>query len=129
MSNVGDPTGPNRANLSVALESGPRRSIGRLVEVVDAELAEIPDLEVNYQLHETALQGVMGAQAAPIQLEIIGDDLDTLRRLTGEIAVLLEELPTVYNVRTSFQGGQPEIDLNLNAPQLTGSFQRSNCFL
>jgi len=115
VSNVGDPAGPNRADLSVALNSGPRRSIGRLVEVIDAELAQIPDLEVNYQLHETALQGVMGAESAPIQLEVIGDDLDTLRRLTADMAVLLEELPAVYNVRTSFQGGQPEIDLNLDA--------------
>ena len=113
VSNVGDPTGPNRANLSVALASGPRRSIAGLVEVVDAQLAEIPELEVNYELHETALQGVIGSDAAPIQLEVIGDDLDTLRRLTDELATLVEDLPAVYNVRTSFQGGQPEIDLNL----------------
>ena len=115
VTNVADPSGPNRTNLSVALTTGPRRSIGRMVESIDAELAQIPDLEVKYGLQETALQGVLGAQAAPLQLEIIGDDLDTLRRLTAEIATLLEELPAVYNVRTSFQGGQPEIDLNLRA--------------
>lgn len=115
VTNVADPSGPNRTNLSVALTTGPRRSIGRMVESIDAELAQIPDLEVKYKLQETALQGVLGAQSAPLQLEIIGDDLDTLRRLTAEIATLLEELPTVYNVRTSFQGGQPEIDLNLRA--------------
>lgn len=115
VTNVADPSGPNRTNLSVALTTGARRSIGRMVESIDAELAQIPDLEVKYELQETALQGVLGAQAAPLQLEIIGDDLDTLRRLTREIAGLLEELPAVYNVRTSFQGGQPEIDLNLRA--------------
>ena len=113
VTSVGDPTGPNRASLSVAVESGPRRSIAQLVEAVDAELAQIPDLEVKYQLHETALEGVMGAASAPIQLEVVGDDLDTLRRITDELAVRLEELPAVYNVRTSFQGGQPEIDLRL----------------
>lgn len=115
VTNVADPSGPNRTSLSVALASGPRRSIGGLVEAIDAELAQIPDLEVNYALQETALQGVLGAQAAPLQLEIIGDDLDTLRRLTAEIASLVDGLPAVYNVRTSFQGGQPEIDLNLRA--------------
>lgn len=113
ISNVGDPSGPNRANLSVGLASGRRRSIGQLVEAVDRELTQIPDLEVSYELHETALQGVLGAEAAPIQVEVIGDDLDSLRRLTDEIAVLVEELPAVYNVTTSFQGGQPEVDLNL----------------
>jgi HAE1 family hydrophobic/amphiphilic exporter-1 len=115
VTNVADPSGPSRTSLSVALSTGPRRSISRMVEAIDTELAQIPDLEVKYDLQETALQGVLGAQAAPLQLEIIGDDLDTLRRLTAEIATLVDELPAVYNVRTSFQGGQPEIDLNLRA--------------
>ena len=113
VTNVTDPSGPNRTNLSVALSTGPRRSIGQIVETIDREITEIPDLEAKYELQETALQGVLGAEAAPLQLEIIGDDLDTLRRLTSEVATLIEELPAVYNVRTSFQGGQPEIDLNL----------------
>ena len=113
VTNVTDPSGPNRANLSVALSSGPRRSIGQMVQAIDRELAGIPDLEVKYKLQETALQGVLGGDAAPLQLEIVGDDLDTLGRLTAEIATLIEELPAVYNVRTSFQDGQPEIDLNL----------------
>ncbi len=115
VTNVADPSGPNRTSLSVALSTGPRRSIGRMVESIDAEMAQIPDLEVRYELQETALQGVLGSQAAPLQLEIVGDDLDTLRRLTSEIATLVDELPAIYNVRTSFQGGQPEIDLNLRA--------------
>jgi len=115
VTNVADPTGPNRTNVSVALVSGPRRSVARMVEVIDAELSQIPDLEVKYTLQETALQGVLGSQAAPLQLELIGDDLDTLRSLTAEIATLVDELPAVYNVRTSFQGGQPEIDLNLQS--------------
>jgi len=113
VTNVTNPSGPNRTNLSVALSTGPRRSIAEMVEAIDRELAEIPDLEAKYELQETALQGVLGAEAAPLQLEIIGDDLDTLRRLTAEVGALIEELPAVYNVRTSFQGGQPEIDLNL----------------
>lgn len=115
VTNVADPTGPNRTSLSVALTTGPRRSITRMVETIDAELTEIPDLEVKYELQETALQGVLGSQAAPLQLEIIGDDLDTLRSLTAEMATLVDELPAIYNVRTSFQGGQPEVDLNLRA--------------
>ena len=74
VTNVADPSGPNRTSLSVALATGPRRSIGQMVEAIDTQLAGIPDLEVNYELQETALQGVLGAQAAPLQLEVIGDD-------------------------------------------------------
>jgi HAE1 family hydrophobic/amphiphilic exporter-1 len=115
LSNVGEPTGPNRATLSVALRPGERRSLGELVEAVDAHLATLPEIEVRYRLHETALEGVIGSRAAPIQIEIVGDDLDTLRRLTGELATRLDGLPAVYNLRTTFQGGRPEIDLVLRA--------------
>jgi HAE1 family hydrophobic/amphiphilic exporter-1 len=113
LSNVGEPTGPNRATLSVALRAGERRSLGALVEAVDAHLATLPEIEVRYRLHETALEGIIGARAAPIQIEIVGDDLDTLRRLTTDLATRLDSLSTVYNLRTTFQGGRPEIDLVL----------------
>jgi HAE1 family hydrophobic/amphiphilic exporter-1 len=113
LSNVGEPTGPNRATLSVALVSGERRTLGELVEAVDTHLATLPDIEVRYRLHETALEGVIGARAAPIQIEIVGDDLDTLRRVTTDLATRLDTLPAVYNLSTTFQGGRPEIDLVL----------------
>ncbi len=113
LSNVGEPTGPNRATLSVALVSGERRTLGEVVEAVDNHLATLPEIEVRYRLHETALEGVIGARAAPIQIEIAGDDLDTLRRLTSDLATRLDALPAVYNLRTTFQGGRPEIDLVL----------------
>ncbi|MFQ5742477.1 MAG: efflux RND transporter permease subunit [Acidobacteriota bacterium] len=113
VSNVGEPTGPNRASLSVVLRPARRRGLGELVEAIDGELSRIPQLDVKYQLHETALEGVIGGQAAPVQLEVVGDDLDTLRRLTVGLAGQVEALPTIYNVRTSFQGGRPEVDLAL----------------
>ncbi len=114
LTNAGDPTGPNRALLSVRLATARHRTMGQLVAAVDTHLKDIPDIEVKYQLHETALEGFIGAQAAPIQIEIAGDDLDTLQRLTATLQEQLTTLPTIYNLRTSFQGGQPEIDLGLH---------------
>lgn len=113
LANIGDPTGPNRATLSVSLSQGERRSLPQLVEAVDAQLAQIPELDVKYQLHETALEGVLGEQAAPVQVEIIGDNIDVLRRLCADLVVRLEIVESVYNITTSFQGGQPELDLRL----------------
>lgn len=113
LANIGDPTGPSHATLSVSLVRGERRSVPQLVAAIDGELAQIPAIAVKYQLHETALEGVMGAQAAPIQVEIIGDDIDVLRRLCADFKARIEALPTVYNSTTSFQGGQPELDLRL----------------
>ncbi len=113
LANIGDPTGPNRATLSVSLVAGERRSLPKLVGAIDEQLVDIPELEVKYQLHETALEGMMGEQAAPVQIEIVGDDIAVLRRLCGELKARIETLSSVYNITTSFQGGQPELDLRL----------------
>ena len=111
VSSGGEPTGPNRATLSVALETQRSRSVSELVRDLDPILSAMPDIEVKYKLHETALEGVMGGQEAPIQVEVSGENLDILARITKELQVRIEDLPSVYNVRTSFQGGQPEVDL------------------
>ena len=113
VSGAGDPTGPNRATVSVLLREGKRRPLAEIVGAVDGPLRGIPDVEVKYQLHETALEGVMGTRAAPIQVEVMGDNLDVLRELTADLKGRLDALPTIYNLRTSFQGGQPEVDLAL----------------
>lgn len=111
ISGADDPSGPNRATLSVALHSDRARNVSELVRDLDPALSALPDIEVKYKLHETALEGVMAGQDAPIQVEVSGENLDILARITTELQARLESLPAVYNVRTSFQGGQPEVDL------------------
>tara|TARA_B100001123_G_scaffold355967_1_gene409327 strand:- start:1714 stop:4752 length:3039 start_codon:yes stop_codon:yes gene_type:complete len=113
---AGEPTGPNRATLSAILIQDPdRRTVPELVAALDPELRKIPQLKVNYRLHETALEGVMGSDEAPLQVEISGENLDLLRDLTTELQSRIAGLPSVYNLRTSFQGGQPEVDLALHS--------------
>lgn len=113
VSGAGEPTGPNRASVIVALSQDRAQSVSQLVDLLDPYLRELPDVEVKYHLHETALEGVMGGQDAPIQVEVSGDNLDILTRLTAELSQRFDALPSAYNVQTSFQGGQPEVDLNI----------------
>ena len=113
VSGAGEPTGPNRASVIVALKPDRTQSVSQLVDQLDPYLRDLPDVEVKYHLHETALEGVMGGRDAPIQVEVSGDNLDILTRLTTMLSQNFENLPAVYNVQTSFQGGQPEIDLNI----------------
>ena len=110
---VGEPTGPNRGTMSVLLVEGERRRVGQIVNAVDAHLSAFPNVEVKYELHESPLEAVMGTQSAPIVVEVSGEDIETLRRLTADLAERVSAVPAVYNVRSSFQGGQPELDLAL----------------
>ncbi|NKB88161.1 MAG: MMPL family transporter [Acidobacteria bacterium] len=121
VASAGDPTGPNRATVSVSLRPEAEISLAGMVEHMDPHLSAIPDLEITYRLHTTALEGVMGAQVAPIEIDVVGDDLDELRRLTDEVATRIAELPSIYNITTNFQGGRPEVDLALK-PQIAAAF-------
>lgn len=111
--NVGEPTGPNRGTLSVLLKEGERRRVGEIVSAIDEHLRELPNVEVKYELHESPLEAVMGAKTAPLAIDISGDDLDVLQRITSDLTERISAAPSVYNVRSSFQGGQPELDLAL----------------
>ncbi len=116
---LGTATGPNCATLSVAARPG--TDTGALVAAVDAQLRQIPDLTVQYRLHDTALEELLADRGAPIQVEISGEDLGLLQELTGQLHQQLAALPAVYNVRTNFQGGQPEVDLRLR-PEVAAAF-------
>ena len=113
LSGAGEPTGPNRASLIVALAKKRSQTVSQIVDAIDPYVRDLPDVELEYHLHETALEGVMGGQDAPIQVEVSGDNIDILTRLTGDLSQRMALQPTVYNVQTSFQGGQPEVDLNI----------------
>ncbi len=113
ISGAGNPTGPNRSSVIVALKKERLLRVSQIVDIIDPHLRELPDVEIEYHMHETALEGVMGGQDAPIQVEVSGDNLDILTRLTKDISQRMAALPAVYNVQTSFQGGQPEVDLSV----------------
>jgi HAE1 family hydrophobic/amphiphilic exporter-1 len=116
---AGEPTGPNRAALSVLLaDEGTRPAAAHIVTLVDGPLRDIPDLKVSYRLNETAVEGLLGTEDAPVQVEVSGDNLDVLTDLTERLRQGIAALPAVYNVRTSFQGGQPEVNLVLRQPVL-----------
>lgn len=113
LTGAGDPTGPNRASVIVAMHSEHTLPIGDFIKTIDPHVRNIPEVEIEYQLHQSALEDVMGGEEAPIQVEITGDNIDILTRLTAQLAEKLNHLSSVYNVQTSFEGGQPEIDLDI----------------
>jgi len=114
--NFGDATaatGPNHAVLSVSLARGHTRATADLLAVLDDALGGIPDLETTYAVHETSLESLIGGGGAPVEVTFSGDDLDRLRTLTDDLKARMSDLSSVYSVQTSFQDGEPEMDLAL----------------
>ncbi len=85
-----------------------------LVASIRPALRALPGVKVNYVLHESTLQQTIGSGEAPITVELRGPNLDVLRRLSDACAARMGRLPEVYNVRTSFEGGHPEVEIILD---------------
>ncbi len=85
-----------------------------IVASIDPAIRMLPGIKVNYVLNESTLQQTMGSSEAPITVQIRGPRIEMLRTLSDTVAAKMAELPEIYNVRTSFEGGHPEVEIILD---------------
>ncbi len=99
--------GEHTARLAVRLNSGlPPAAEPRLIDHIRARFRDLPDakLEVSYP--------TLFSFRNPIEVEIRGHDLGTLKRLSREAETLLADaVPGLVDVRSTLQSGHPEIQI------------------
>ena len=78
------------------------------------ELATLPMSEVDWEIGRSALTDALGTTGPPITVEVSGNALEDLRRGAERIKRRLEALPELWNVRSSFEGGPPELRVALD---------------
>jgi HAE1 family hydrophobic/amphiphilic exporter-1 len=106
--------GRNTAVLDIQLEPGgtPTR------EVMDAMRTAFADLPPGALALETGaateVGKVLGTAEADAVVEIAGTELDSLRTVAGEVASRLERLPSLADVATTIEDGQPEVRISLD---------------
>lgn len=106
-------TEENTARLIVRLtdEAPPGKAFAA---AMSEDLAEIPNTEVEWELNRSALSEALDTGMAPVVVEISGNTLTDLRDITEEIRVAMVALPELWNVRSSFEGGPPELRVRLD---------------
>ena len=106
-------TEENTARLTVRVASG--GPTGRqLANALSDSLAALEGTEVSWEVGESALSGALGSTGPPIVVEISGQSLPDLRRGADAVKSRLEALDEVWNVRSSLEGGPPELRIELN---------------
>lgn len=99
--------GEHTARLAVKMKSGlPPTAEPRLIDHIRARFRDLPDakIEVSYP--------TLFSFRNPIEVEIRGHDLATLKRLSREAETLLaESVPGLVDVRSTLQSGHPEIQI------------------
>ena len=89
----------------------------QIINALGAMMDNIPELEIEFVQDETALQTTLGTDTSPIIVEVSGDDLDMVDSLANEVKRKLSDMPELFNIKSSMEGGAPELDLVVDRHQ------------
>ena len=103
----------NTARLTVRMSSeGPT---GRqLATLLAPALETLESTEVSWEVGSSALASALGTSGPPVVVEISGQSLPDLRRGAEVVRQSLSQLDELWNVRSSFEGGPPELRVELD---------------
>ena len=112
-------TEENTARLTVRMAAeGPtgRQLAARLAPEIEA----LASTEVDWELGSSALAGALGTSGPPVVVEISGQSLPDLRRGAEVVRQSLSRLDELWDVRSSFEGGPPELRVELDRAMADG---------
>jgi hydrophobic/amphiphilic exporter-1 (mainly G- bacteria), HAE1 family len=94
------------ASMMVQLVDEKDRDIGlqEMISVFVKDLADVPDAKI-----QVDLASGMGGPGAPVQLFLMGQDLDRLEVLKDEFMDKIKDVPGLINLDNSSRAGKPEI--------------------
>ncbi|MEW5785554.1 MAG: efflux RND transporter permease subunit [Bacillota bacterium] len=104
---------PNRATLNVLLldKSGRNRSIDQVAEEIRLRLQEVPGATITVSPLDVTGSNYLGGG---IKIVLKGEQLVVLEKLAREAAARMEPLAGTREVRTSFDEGNPELQIRLD---------------
>lgn len=112
-------TEENTARLTIRMAAaGPtgRQLAARLAPEIEA----LESTDVDWELGSSALAGALGTSGPPVVVEISGQSLPDLRRGAEVIRQSLARLDELWDVRSSFEGGPPELRVELDRAMADG---------
>jgi HAE1 family hydrophobic/amphiphilic exporter-1 len=106
-------TEENTARLTFRLRAG--GMTGSQVVAVAAPVVDgMGRLEASWEVGASALARALGTTGPPVQLEISGQSIEDLRLGSERIVEALRQEGALWNVRSSFEGGPPELRIQLD---------------
>jgi HAE1 family hydrophobic/amphiphilic exporter-1 len=101
-------TEENTARIVVRLADGGRTG-KQVVGVAEPGVSALGRVSAQWEVGATALARALGTTGPPIAIEISGQSLDDLRAASDSVRDRLASRPELWNVRSSFEGGPPEL--------------------
>ena len=106
-------TEENTARIVVRLAAGGRTG-GQVVTAAAPVVAGLNGVEASWEVGASALARALGTSGPPIVLEVSGQSLGDLRRAAELVRERMTAQADLWNVRSSFEGGPPELRVVLD---------------
>jgi len=114
-----DQTEENTAEVQIRLAAG-GRGAGAVVRAAVPAVSRLYGTEIAWEVGSSALATALGTSGPPILVEITGDSIDDLRLGAEKVSSSLTGQGALWNVRSSFEGGPPEMRFTLRRAMADG---------
>jgi len=101
----------NTASIKIVLDREKGGKSGAAIDRLSGRLSENPGVEIQFIEDQSALSSITGTQTAPIVVEVSGENLDSLKAITGRIKSRLDSQQDLFNLESSFEKGRPELEI------------------
>ncbi len=85
-----------------------------VVMLTDSILQGVSGLKLTYHQQQTTLNEILGTDESPLVVQTSGEDLDQIQSITEDIHTRLEGVDGLYELKTSFEKGAPEIEVRVD---------------
>ena len=103
--------GENTGYIKLALNDELNAGFTEVVTALNKLYGDIDGLEMRFVQDQSALQTMLGTDEAPLLIEIADNNREYLRETAAKVADLMRGHAEIYNVKSSYEDGAPEINV------------------
>jgi HAE1 family hydrophobic/amphiphilic exporter-1 len=107
----------NTALMYVSLTEAGAKNYAKVIETYNTIMKNDADMEFSFLQEEGSLQSTMGNNEPPLVVEVKGDDLEVISKLTARLKEVVMTQSGLYNIESSIENGAPEIDIKIDRIQ------------
>ena len=104
----------NFATIKIQPKKGTVIHPEEVVVLTDSILHGVSGLKLTYHQQQTTLNEILGTDESPLVVQTSGEDLDQIQSITEDIHTRLEGVDGLYDLKTSFEKGAPEIEVRVD---------------
>ncbi len=104
----------NTGNILVKLKESGLENAETYIKRITSTLSGINGLEFDITREESSLKEILGTEGPPVEIEVTGENIETLEELTKEVLLKIDSLGYLYATESTMQEGSPQIEIKID---------------